>query len=165
MVAYQMPNWAETLEVLWAGFALGATMVPIIHFYGPAEVAFILDQSGAKALVTVGAFGNVDHVANLASMRGDVDVETIVVADTAARAGVLPGAVALSELADHQPLGATEPGGPGSPGDDRLHVRDDGRAQRRDPLPPDPPGGGPPAGVAQRGRRPTVVDGLTDSPT
>lgn len=106
VVAYQMPSWAETLEVLWAGFAIGATMVPIIHFYGAAEVAFILNQSGAKALVTVGGFGKIDHLANLESIRSDVDVETIVVADTAARAKFLPGAVALSELADHQPIGA-----------------------------------------------------------
>lgn len=105
VVAYQMPSWAETLEVLWAGFAIGATMVPIIHFYGPAEVAFILNQSRAKALVTVGGFGNLDHLANLESIRGDLDVETIVVADTVARARILPGAVALSEVAGEEPLG------------------------------------------------------------
>ncbi len=106
VVAYQMPSWAETLEVLWAGFAVGATMVPIIHSYGPAEVAFILNQSGAKALVTVGGFGTIDHLANLESIHGDIDVETVVVADTTARAKVLPGAVALSDLADQEPLGA-----------------------------------------------------------
>ncbi|MGI8756663.1 MAG: AMP-binding protein, partial [Acidimicrobiales bacterium] len=104
IVAYQMPSWAETIEVLWAGFAIGATMVPIIHFYGPAEVAFILNQSGARALVTVGGFGNLDHLANLEAIRGDLEVETIVVADTIARTRILPGAVALSEVADEEPL-------------------------------------------------------------
>lgn len=105
VVAYQMPSWIETLEVLWAGFRLGATMVPIIHFYGPTEVAFILRQSRAKALVTVGGFGPIDHLANLESIREDLaGVETIVVADTVARARAVPGAVALSELADHGPL-------------------------------------------------------------
>ena len=105
VVAYQMPSWAETLQVLWAGFRLGATMVPIIHFYGPREVSFILRQSRAKALITVGSFGSVDHVANLAAIRDEIDgVETIVVADTAARAGVIPGAMPLSDLADHSPL-------------------------------------------------------------
>jgi acyl-CoA synthetase len=115
VIAYQMPSWAETLEVLWAGFALGATMVPIIHFYGPAEVTFILNQSRAKALVTVGGFGPIDHLANLASIRHDIAVETIVVADTVARAKVLPGAVALSEVADQEPLGqpaAVDPDAP-----------------------------------------------------
>lgn len=104
VVAYQMPSWAETLEVLWAGFRLGATMVPIIHFYGPAEVAFILHQSGAKALVTVGGFGPIDHLANLETIRDALTgVETIVVADTVARARQVPGAVALCEVRDHEP--------------------------------------------------------------
>ena len=104
VVAYQMPNWAETLEVLWAGFRVGATMVPIIHFYGPHEVSFILRQSGAKALLTVGSFGATDHLANLESIRDELDLETVVVADTAARAQVIPGAVSLAELAEHAPL-------------------------------------------------------------
>ncbi len=105
VVAYQMPSWAETLEVLWAGFSLGATMVPIIHFYGPGEVSFILRQSQARALITVGSFGAVDHLANLETIRDDLaDVETVVVADTVARARTVPGAIALSELADNAPL-------------------------------------------------------------
>jgi len=104
VVAYQMPSWAETLEILWAGFRVGATMVPIIHFYGPTEVSFILRQSRAKALVTVGSFGPIDHLANLESIRDDLDLETVVVADTAARVRVVPGAVSLSDLAEYAPL-------------------------------------------------------------
>ncbi len=104
VVAYQMPSWAETLEVLWAGFALGATMVPIIHFYGPTEVSFILRQSRAKALITVGGFGPIDHLANLETIRDDLEVETIVVSDTEARAQVVPGAISLNDVADHEPL-------------------------------------------------------------
>ncbi len=57
VIAYQMPNWAETLAVLWAGFRIGATMVPIIHFYGPQELRFIVRQSGARALVIPPRFG------------------------------------------------------------------------------------------------------------
>ncbi len=104
VVAYQMPSWVETLEVLWAGFCIGATMVPIIHFYGPADVLFILGQSGARALVTVGGFGGIDHVANLESIRDELDVETIVVADGTVPTRMLPGAVALSTLADQPPM-------------------------------------------------------------
>ena len=109
VVAYQMPSWAETLEVLWAGFCVGATMVPIIHFYGPNEVAFILRQSRAKALVTVGGFGGIDHLANLASIRGGLDVETIVVTDAGARSRVLPGAITIAQLAENEPLEAPSP--------------------------------------------------------
>ncbi len=53
--------------------ALGATMVPIIHFYGPARWRFILRQSGARALVTCTTFGGVDHLDNLPSIRDDLD--------------------------------------------------------------------------------------------
>lgn len=116
VVAYQMPSWLETLEVLWAGFRLGATMVPIIHFYGPTEVAFILRQSGAKALVTVGSFGPIDHLANLETIRDDLTgVETVVVADTVARARAVPGAVALSELVDGDPVTEAAPVDPDLP--------------------------------------------------
>ena len=115
VVAYQMPSWAETLEVLWAGFRVGATMVPIIHFSGPTEVAFILSQSRARVLVTVGSFGGIDHLANLEAIRADLEVETIVVADTEARTGLVPGAVSLADLADRDPLERPAPVDPDRP--------------------------------------------------
>jgi acyl-CoA synthetase len=108
VIAYQMPNWADTLAVLWAGFRIGATMVPIIHFYGPQELRFVVRQSGARALVVPTAFGGVDHLANLATVRGDLDgLETVVVAGTAGRARDVPGGVALDDLLSHEP--AAEP--------------------------------------------------------
>jgi acyl-CoA synthetase len=108
VIAYQMPNWAETLAVLWAGFRIGATMVPIIHFYGPHEVQFIVRQSGARALVLPAAFGGVDHLDNLASVRADLDgLETVVVVDGQDRARGVRGAVTFADLVDAEP--STEP--------------------------------------------------------
>ncbi|MDQ2651323.1 MAG: AMP-binding protein, partial [Actinomycetota bacterium] len=108
VVAYQLPNWLDTLEILWAGFHVGATMVPIIHFYGPREVEFILRQSGAKALVTCSSFGAVDHLDNLASIRAGLDgLETVVVVDGGGRTASVPGGIDLADLADGDPL--TEP--------------------------------------------------------
>ena len=104
VIAYQMPNWAETLAVIWAGFRLGATVVPIIHFYGPDEVRFIVRQSGARVLVTPPAFGGVDHLANLAAVRADLDgLDTVVVAGTADEARGVPGGVTLADLAAAAP--------------------------------------------------------------
>ena len=104
VIAYQMPNWVETLVVLWAGFRVGATMVPIIHFYGPREVSFILRQSGARALVTCTTFGGVHHLDNLSSIRGELDaLETVVVADGGAPAASVPGGCALDDLLDGDP--------------------------------------------------------------
>jgi acyl-CoA synthetase len=105
VIAYQMPNWVDTLAVLWAGFRIGATMVPIIHFYGPHELRFIVRQSGARALVIPAGFGGIDHLDNLAAVRSDLDgLETVVVADGGARAGSVPGAVGLDELAANDPM-------------------------------------------------------------
>jgi acyl-CoA synthetase (AMP-forming)/AMP-acid ligase II len=116
VIAYQMPNWIETLTVLWAGFRIGATMVPIIHFYGPREVEFILRQSGARALVTSSAFGAVDHLDNLASIRGRLDaLETVVVAGAADRVASVPGGVALAELAEAPPLATAADVDPDTP--------------------------------------------------
>ena len=58
-------------SVIAAGFRLGATMVPIVHFYGAREVEFILRQSGAKVLVTVDRFGHVDHLGGVRAERGE----------------------------------------------------------------------------------------------
>jgi acyl-CoA synthetase len=116
VIAYQMPNWAETLAVIWAGFRLGATVVPIIHFYGPDEVRFIVRQSGARVLVTPPAFGGVDHLANLAAVRADLGgLDTVVVAGTADEARGVPGGVTLSDLAATAPLAEPAPVDPDAP--------------------------------------------------
>jgi acyl-CoA synthetase (AMP-forming)/AMP-acid ligase II len=69
VVAFQLPNWAEAAAVFWGVSLLGAVLVPIVHFYGPKEVGYVLRQSGARALVTTTRFGHVDYLANLAELR------------------------------------------------------------------------------------------------
>jgi acyl-CoA synthetase (AMP-forming)/AMP-acid ligase II len=101
VVAYQLPNWAEAVSVIWAGFRLGAVMVPIVHFYGGREVEFILRQSGARALVTVDRFGHVDHLANLAGFRDRLGrLEHVIVLRSGTAGAGLRGAVELEELLD-----------------------------------------------------------------
>ena len=51
VVAFQLPNWVEAAITFYACAMLGVTLVPIVHFYGPKEVGFILRQSRARALV------------------------------------------------------------------------------------------------------------------
>ena len=53
VVAFQLPNWVEAAVTFYACAMLGVTLVPIVHFYGPKEVGFILRQSRARALVIV----------------------------------------------------------------------------------------------------------------
>ena len=41
-IAFQLPNWLEAAATFYAVAYLGAVVVPIVHFYGPKEVAYIL---------------------------------------------------------------------------------------------------------------------------
>ena len=108
VVAYQVPNWAESVTVIMAGFRLGAVMVPIVHFYGAREVEFILRESGARALVTVDRFGHVDHLANLAGYRDRLDgLAHVVVIESGAPGPDLPDAVAFTDLLDAAPFTGT----------------------------------------------------------
>jgi acyl-CoA synthetase len=105
VVAYQLPNWAEAVSIIWAGFRIGAVMVPIVHFYGASEVEFILKQSGAKLLVTVDRFGHVDHLENLRAIQGRLPaLEHVVVVASGVAGPSLPGAVALDALQSARPF-------------------------------------------------------------
>src|SRR5262245_42075592 len=105
VVAYQLPNWAEAVAMIWAGFRIGAVMVPIVHFYGASEVEFILAQSGARLLVTVDRFGHVDHVENLRAIQARLPaLEHVVVVPSGTPGAELRGAVALDALADALPF-------------------------------------------------------------
>jgi acyl-CoA synthetase (AMP-forming)/AMP-acid ligase II len=71
-VAFQLPNWVEAAATFYAVAYLGAVVVPIVHFYGPKEVSYILRRTHVRALVTADAFGHLDFVANLDAMRPDL---------------------------------------------------------------------------------------------
>jgi acyl-CoA synthetase len=82
-VAFQLPNWPEAAATFYAIAYLGAVVVPVVHFYGPKEVSYILRRTGVKALVTADRFGHLDFVANLDAMRADLpDLEWAAVVGT-----------------------------------------------------------------------------------
>jgi acyl-CoA synthetase (AMP-forming)/AMP-acid ligase II len=61
VVAFQLPNWREA-AVAFYGLAMGGyVLAPIVHIYGPKEVRFILEQSGARAYISADRFGHVDY--------------------------------------------------------------------------------------------------------
>ena len=68
-IAFQLPNWLEAAATFYAIAYLGAVVVPIVHFYGPKEVSYILTRTRVKALVTADHFGAQDFLANLDTMR------------------------------------------------------------------------------------------------
>lgn len=82
MVAFQLPNWVEAGITFYACAMLGVTLVPIVHFYGPKEVGFILRQSQARALIVAAQIGKRDMVAELATVRDGLGhLEHVIVVD------------------------------------------------------------------------------------
>lgn len=81
VVASQLPNCPEAAAVFWGVAFAGATLVPIVHFYGPKETSFILRESGARLLVTADRSGWLNYEANLPAVRAEAPelAEVIVV--------------------------------------------------------------------------------------
>ena len=64
-IAIQVPNWLEGALAFQAAMILGVVIVPVIHIYGPAEVGFILEQSGARAFVCPDRWRHIDYYERL----------------------------------------------------------------------------------------------------
>jgi acyl-CoA synthetase len=114
MVAFQLPNWVEAAITFYACSMLGVTLVPIVHFYGPKELGFILRQSGAKALIIVSRIGQRDYLADLATVRdGLQNLEHVVVVGDVA--DDTPGYVRFDDLRRADPVSGpahVDPDGP-----------------------------------------------------
>ena len=71
VVAFQIPSWVEAAATFWGIAQSGATILPIVHFYGPREVGFILRQSEARVFVTADRFRSLDYLASLDAIRAE----------------------------------------------------------------------------------------------
>src|SRR5205085_6249484 len=56
----------------WGAAMVGAVVVPIVHFYGAKEVAYILRQSEARVLVTADRTAHLDHLELLDGLVADL---------------------------------------------------------------------------------------------
>ena len=54
VVAVQLPSGIDAWALLGGAWLLGAVVCPIVDIYGPREVGFILEQSGARLLAVAG---------------------------------------------------------------------------------------------------------------
>ena len=61
-LVFQLPNWMEAGITFWAAAYLGAVVVPIVHFYGPKEVEYILRMTAPAVVVTADHFGHNDFL-------------------------------------------------------------------------------------------------------
>src|SRR5438093_2783132 len=85
VVAFQLPNWTETLVVLLACARLGAVANPILPIYRRRELGFILTESGARVLFVPGRYRDVDHRALVRALRPELPAleHVVVVRDQA----------------------------------------------------------------------------------
>jgi acyl-coenzyme A synthetase/AMP-(fatty) acid ligase len=101
VVTYQLPNRVEAMIALYGAAMAGAVVVPVVHFYGPTELRFILEQLGAKLHVTTATFGSSEYLAALDGFRGDVPSleHVVLVGDRSAS-----WTEAFADLVDESPL-------------------------------------------------------------
>ncbi|MFM8972442.1 MAG: AMP-binding protein, partial [Actinomycetota bacterium] len=101
VVSFQLPNWVEAAATFYACTYVGAVVVPIVHFYGPKEVGYILRKTRVRALITADRFGHQDFLANLDGLCDDLpDLEWVaVVGDDEGR-----GLLAFADLAATDPI-------------------------------------------------------------
>ncbi len=101
VVALQLPNWRQCFVAHAATWLCGAVVLPIVPIYGPAEVAFIVRQSGARALILARELRNRDAGTTLSAVAdaGGVDLR-ILVGDP------LPGTVSYAEVSEAAPAGS-----------------------------------------------------------
>ncbi|HMK63535.1 MAG TPA: AMP-binding protein [Acidimicrobiales bacterium] len=102
VVAFQLPNWVEAAVSFWAAALIGAVVTPIVHFYGPKEVDYILRRTGVRALVTADHFGHQDYLDALESLRDSAaTLELVAVVGD----GPMPSwAAPFDSLLDAEPL-------------------------------------------------------------
>ncbi|MEY2396945.1 MAG: acyl-CoA synthetase [Actinomycetota bacterium] len=104
VVVSQVPNWVEAGITFWAAAYLGAVMIPIVHFYGPKEVGYILRTVAPDVVVTADRFGATDFLANYTELLTDYPDTPWLVAGATPRDQLPPGAVPFDDMLGGGPL-------------------------------------------------------------
>jgi acyl-CoA synthetase len=114
VVAFQLPNWVEAGIVFWGAAYVGAVVVPVVHFYGAKELAYIVSVTHPKVVITADQFGRLEYLEPYEPLLADGEGEWLVVGDTPA--DDLPlGATPFGPLLDVQPVEEPAPVDPDAP--------------------------------------------------
>jgi len=115
VIMFQLPNWVEAGITFWAAAYLGAVVVPVVHFYGPKEVDYILGRVSPAVVVTADRFGHNDYLETYGSLLSDRSgARWLVVGDPPA--GGLPArAVSFDSYLGADPVDGPLPVDPGAP--------------------------------------------------
>ncbi|WP_028652697.1 AMP-binding protein [Nocardioides halotolerans] len=80
-IAVQLPNWTEFPLLAAAVSRLGVVLVPIMPIYRDDEVGYVIEHSGASAIVTCQEFRGFGHLAMMNELRPSLpDVREVFVA-------------------------------------------------------------------------------------
>ncbi len=102
IVVVQLPHCPENLVTFLACMAAGLVFVPVVHNYGPAEIGFMLRQTGAKLLIMPARWHNFDYPARA---RALAEIDTLqCIAFTGEAVPAVDKALAWSSLLADQPL-------------------------------------------------------------
>jgi acyl-CoA synthetase len=112
VVTYQLPNRVEALIALYGAAMAGATVVPVVHFYGPKELRFILDQLAGRVHLTTATFGSSEYLAALDKFRHELPALELVVL---VGQGAAEWATPFADLLDDAPLAELPPVDPMQP--------------------------------------------------
>jgi len=88
VVTMHLPNWWQTAVVTFAAFKLGAVINPLPPTYGWKDLAFIMNKSGAKAVIVPGRFRSVDYTEHLVRIAPELTVSPTIVVIGAGNAAI-----------------------------------------------------------------------------
>lgn len=103
VIAFQIPNWVEAGITFWAAAYLGAAVVPIVHFYGPKEIDYILGVTQPEVVVTADKFGQSDFAATYAELLPKHGSPLWLLVDSQGQA-VPPVAARFADFLDAAPI-------------------------------------------------------------
>ncbi|MFB4309416.1 AMP-binding protein [Actinomadura sp. GTD37] len=116
VIVVQLPNWAEAAMTFFAAAYTGAVVVPVVHFYGPKEVGYILDVVRPDAIVTPDSFGRTDHLEQYGELLAESGADPLWLVVSDRRERELPqAATPFHRMLDAEPLAEPEPVDPASP--------------------------------------------------
>ena len=88
VVTMHLPNWWQTAVVTFAAFKLGAVINPLPPTYGWKDLAFIMNKSGARAVIVPGRFRSVDYTEHLLRIAPELTVSPAIVVIGAGNAAI-----------------------------------------------------------------------------
>src|SRR5262249_4663805 len=101
-VVLQLPNWVEAAIGFWGEFYAGAIVVPVVHFYGPQELGYIVSTTRPTLAATPDRSGQVDFVAAHGEHHAAAGVPWAIIGEVPASAPA--NAFAFDDLLAGEPI-------------------------------------------------------------